>query len=345
MLKIKKKIIAIDFFCGAGGLTKGLIDAGIDVIFGIDNDISVKDTYEKNNDIPFICKDLNELSIKELRSLINKYTKEKEDYYLLFAGCAPCQPFSKINKSGTTKSDERLLLKFANFIKYLKPDFVFSENVPQIRKKEHVFKKFLNILEKEDYKPDYSIIDAKYYNVPQTRKRLVLIAAKNKTINLPASPNMVRTVRDAIEKLPHIEAGKKCEKVHNHQAAILKGDNIQRIKLTPKDGGDHRSWPDRFKLPCHKKSKGFTDVYGRMFWDKPAPTLTTKCISYSNGRYGHPEQDRAISLREAASLQSFPERYIFYGNQGTIAKHIGNAVPPALAKFFGEYFLENIELN
>lgn len=341
----KKQIIAIDFFCGAGGLTKGLIDAGINVIFGIDNDISVKDTYEKNNNIPFVYKNLNELSIKELKRLISKYTEDKENYYLLFAGCAPCQPFSKINKSGKTKSDERLLLKFAEFIEYFKPDLVFSENVPQIRKSEQVFNKFLNILDKNNYRPDYSIVDAKYYGVPQTRKRLVLIAAKNQTINLPDSPNIVKTVRDAIGKLPHIEMGERCKKVHNHLAAILKGDNIERIKLTPKNGGDHRSWPDKLKLSCHKKLKGFTDVYGRMFWDKPAPTLTTKCISYSNGRYGHPEQNRAISLREAACLQSFPEKYIFYGNQVTVAKHIGNAVPPALARFFGEYFFEIVELS
>lgn len=340
-----KQIIAIDFFCGAGGLTRGLIDAGIEVIFGIDNDVSVKDTYEKNNKIPFICKDLNEFSIEELKNLISEHTRERQDYYLLFAGCAPCQPFSQLNKSGKTKSDERLLLKFAEFIDHFKPDFVFSENVPQIRKREHVFNKFITILDKNNYNPDYAIVDAKYYGVPQSRKRLVLIAAKNKIINLPESPNIVKTVREAIDKLPQIEAGERCKKINNHQAAILKDKNIERIKLTPKDGGDHRSWPDKLKLPCHKKLKGFTDVYGRMFWDKPAPTLTTKCISYSNGRYGHPEQDRAISLREAACIQSFPDDYIFYGNQVTIAKHIGNAVPPALAQFFGEYFLETAELS
>lgn len=335
---INKDIVAVDFFCGAGGLTRGLLDAGIKVVLGIDNDPTVKMTFEKNNEIPFLCKNLRELEFQELESLI-----PLSDQPLLFVGCAPCQPFSKINRFQGNKHNEDLLLKFGEFIQYFKPSYVVSENVPQIAKKPKVFNEFLSLLEKNDYKYDYDFIDVKDIGVPQARRRLVLVAAQKQEVQLPEMPKIRKTVRDAIAHFPLLNNGQASEQYKNHSSMKLSPLNLKRIALTPTDGGDSRSWPKSLRLSCHKNSDGYTDVYGRMYWDKPAPTLTTRCNSYSNGRFGHPEQDRAISLREAAALQSFPDDYEFFGSQTIIAKHIGNAVPPLLGKFLGEYIISLVE--
>jgi DNA (cytosine-5)-methyltransferase 1 len=332
-----KKLVpiqAIDFFCGAGGLTKGLLDAGVDVRLGIDFDEKAEKTYTNNNGVPFLGKDLRELTFQDLEPYIKKFSSP-----LLFAGCAPCQPFSQINRTQGDRKNEDLLLRFGEFIEHFKPEFVISENVPQLTKKRDVFDKFIKLLEKNGYAYDYGFIDAKDVGVPQMRKRLVLIASIVSEIKIPTTPKTLRTVKDAIAHFPKLSQGEESQGYNHHSARSLSELNLIRIQHTPPNGGDSRSWPDKLKLPCHKKVKGFTDVYGRMFWDKPAPTLTTKCNSYSNGRFGHPEQDRAITLREAAALQSFPDDYIFYGNQGLVAKHIGNAVPPLLGKFLGEYIL------
>jgi DNA (cytosine-5)-methyltransferase 1 len=160
-------------------------------------------------------------------------------------------------------------------------------------------------------------------------------------IDLPKGNVPTLTVRDAISHLPPIDAGSSLPAVPNHTAMKLSQINQTRIALTPMDGGDSRTWPKKLKLPCHRKSSGYYDVYGRMAWDKPAPTLTTKCISYSNGRFGHPVQNRAITPREAAALQSFPDSFVFHGSLTGIAKHIGNAVPPRLAAHLGRHILKH----
>lgn len=335
-MKKNRMIFAIDFFCGAGGLTRGLLDAGINVRLGIDFDENAKETYTQNNHVPFLGKDLRELTFRDLEPYIKKCKTP-----LLFAGCAPCQPFSQINRTQGDRKNEDLLLQFGAFIEHFKPQYIISENVPQLTKKRAVFDKFLKLLEKNGYIYDYSFVDAKDVGVPQMRKRLVLVASNVVTeIQIPVTPKVVKTVKDAISHFPQLSHGEDSPEYNHHSARNLSELNLIRIQHTPQNGGDSRSWPEELKLPCHKKVKGFTDVYGRMFWDKPAPTLTTKCNSYSNGRFGHPEQDRAITLREAAALQSFPDDYIFYGNQGLVAKHIGNAVPPLLGKFLGEYIIQ-----
>jgi DNA (cytosine-5)-methyltransferase 1 len=333
-MKKSVPIKAIDFFCGAGGLTQGLLDSGIEVMLGIDNDASVGETYEKNNRVPFLCRDLRKLSFSELAPYV-----PKKGTPLLFVGCAPCQPFSKINKSQGNKQNEDLLLRFGEFVEYFQPDYLVSENVPQITKRDKVFKQFLSLLDENEYHYDYGFIDAKDVGVAQTRRRLVLLASKRHKIIVPELPKVTRTVRDVIAHFPPIGNGETHARITNHAAMQLSPLNLKRIKATPKDGGDSRSWPRSLKLECHRNTEGYTDVYGRMFWDRPSPTLTTRCNSYSNGRFGHPDQDRAISLREAAALQSFPDNYVFYGNKTTIAKHIGNAVPPLLGKFLGEYIV------
>ena len=220
------------------------------------------------------------------------------------------------------------------------PEYVLVENVPGIVRVPgfSTFRRFLKMLNTNDYKYVCMVLDAKYYGVPQNRRRQVLLASRHRQPP-PFEPKYgnqhrpFKTVRQAISHFPAIAAGERHPEAPNHVAASITELNLERLRLTPHDGGDRRSWPDHLRLECHTGNyKGHTDVYGRMRWDKPAPALTGRCISISNGRYGHPEQDRAISLREAAALQSFPDGYVFFGNNTVIARQIGNAVPVRLAE-------------
>jgi DNA (cytosine-5)-methyltransferase 1 len=220
------------------------------------------------------------------------------------------------------------------------------ENVPGIVKQEKntPFHDFLSTLKFNDYNIAYSVLNAKDYGVPQNRRRLVLIASNSHRVSLPEKSNGpgfidYTTVRSTISKYPPISAGSSHDIIPNHVSAALSKLNLRRIKNTPHDGGDRRSWTDELVLKCHRNHSGHTDVYGRMYWDKPAPTLTSKCISLSNGRYGHPEQDRAISLREAAALQGFPDDYVFYGSTPSVALQIGNAVPVTLGFVVGKHIM------
>jgi DNA (cytosine-5)-methyltransferase 1 len=334
----KIRIKAIDFFCGSGGLTRGLINSGIDVLAGIDNDLSAQQTYEKNNKVPFIHADIRELSYEELEKYIGKRI-----YPLLFAGCAPCQPFSLVNRRNREDraSDKLLLLEFAKFIEYFKPEYLISENVPQMRESNE-FNEFIEVLNRNNYNLEYKLLDAQYYAVPQRRKRLVLLASRLSTIDLPQPLKIIKTVKDAINHFPSLKAGECSSNVANHIAPNLTEINLLRIQATKKNGGSWDCWPEELKLECHKKLSGYKDVYGRMSWDRPSPTLTTRCNNYSSGRFGHPSQNRAISLREAAAIQTFPDDYIFFGNQGIIAKHIGNAVPPLLAEALGKQVIKSV---
>ncbi|EMF88765.1 DNA cytosine methyltransferase [Leptospira santarosai] len=339
-------MIALDFFCGAGGLTRGLKNAGIKVLAGIDVENKCKESYEFNNKgSRFINLDIRNIGIKELEDVgITKHTKD-----LLIAGCAPCQPFSKHQRKRSRMPDATLLSEFGRVVKLVEPKFILIENVPGLSKVKgyNTFKRFVNSLEKLGYKYDYDILDAKYFGVPQSRRRLVLLASKEVDIKLPnpifgTESKPFRTVRDAIGRFPDILAGSVDKHVPNHVSASLSKINLERISLTPKNGGCRFDWPKHLELDCHKNGfKGHTDVYGRMSWDQPAPTLTGRCISLSNGRYGHPEQNRAISLREAASLQSFPDNYVFFGSQISIAQQIGNAVPVKLAEVLGKTILKH----
>lgn len=333
-------ITAIDFFCGAGGLTRGLLNAGINVIAGIDFDEKCRDTYDKNNSPSvFYQADVKKIDYKFIRRLIQKVPKKD----LLFAGCAPCQAFSQQRKSNKRRPDATLLITFGNLIDKFKPLMVLIENVPGIKKVKgfSAYRRFLRILKKNGYVYDDGVLDAKYYGVPQTRRRYVLFAMRYKQPKLPKkqygfNSRPFKTVRKAIAHFPPIKPGEEYSELPNHVAATISKTNLQRLKRTPRNGGDRRSWPKELILKCHKGNyKGHTDVYGRMSWDNFAPTLTSKCNSISNGRYGHPTQNRAISLREAASLQSFSDDYVFYGSIIHIAKQIGNAVPVRLAAALG----------
>ena len=341
----KSDIKVIDLFCGIGGLSHGFVKEGFDVIAGIDYEASCKFPFEANNDALFIAKDIREVESKEINQLFGK-TKIR-----ILVGCAPCQPFSTYSFKSPDHSEEDsrkskwgLLYEFARLIEDTKPEIVSMENVPGLAKfdKADVFAGFLKILSDNDYFIDYKIIDCPQYGIPQKRKRLVLLASRLGQINIipetHTSPKNYVKVKDVIGHLEPLESGEISTKDPIHRAAKLSDTNILRIKQS-KQGGTWKDWDENLILDCHKKAsgKGYGSVYGRMKWDEPAPTMTTFCTGIGNGRFGHPEQDRAISLREAALIQTFPESYKFAANEKQISMtklstFIGNAVPVDLGK-------------
>lgn len=349
---IMKKIIdntglkAVDFFCSAGGVTCGFKQAGIRVLGGVDIDPACRVTYEKNNDAKYLCADVSNLNKKKIARFFG-IRKNQDD--LIFVGCSPCQYYSNIKTDKTKSEKTRLLLEdFQEFVDYYRPGFVFVENVPGLKKNpESPLGRFKQFLQDNGYIFDDGVVNAKYFGVPQNRRRYVLVATRvRKTIRLPEEDRKnIKTVRQVIgdmAKYVPITAGTKDNTPFIHSSAGLSVLNMKRMKETLPDGGSRKSWKEDLQPDCYQKHDGHTDVYGRMRWGEPSPTITTRFVSYSNGRYGHPEQDRAISLREGATLQSFPESYIFHSqSQGTIAKMIGNAVPPLLAKAIAEVLIKN----
>lgn len=331
----------IDLFCGVGGLTHGFVKEKFKVDAGIDFDISCKYAFENNNSSKFYHEDITKLSGEELNEKFKKGKKK------ILIGCAPCQPFSKYNSKSSInskiKEDDKwkLLYSFSNLIDEVEPEIISMENVPQLVKFDNgkVFNDFVSRLESKQYYVSWEIVNAQDFGVPQRRKRLVLLASKLgeiKLIDKTIKNNNYKTVRSAIGHLPKIEDGSFCPNDILHRARKLTPINKRRIKAT-KEGGSWRDWDEDLKLACHKKESGkdFGSVYGRMKWDEVSPTMTTYCTGLSNGRFGHPEQDRAISLREAAILQSFPETYKFIApdkdfSVQALARHIGNAVPVKL---------------
>lgn len=333
---------AVDLFCGVGGLTYGLRAAGIDVVAGIDLDDSCQYAYEANNgNNTFIKKNVNEVTGDEINNLLKDFDIK------VLVGCAPCQPFSthrKDKKHRNQHKDWGLLAQFGRLVREVKPDYVSMENVPELVK-ESVFTDFVDTLKELDYSVHFEVVKAEEYGVPQKRRRLLLLAAKDGTINLIPPGDVVEkhaTVRSAIGKLPAVRAGESCDSDSLQTASVLTDINLRRIQAS-KPNGTWRDWPDELKLNCHKKSSGKTypSVYGRMSWDEPAPTITTQFYCYGTGRFGHPEQDRALTLREGAILQSFPTDYVFAKpnekvSRKAIARHIGNAVPPKLGEAVGK---------
>ena len=339
---MSKPLKVVDFFCSIGGVSLGFKQAGIEVLGGVDIDQSCQETYEKNIGAKFLTEDVSELNFKKVGKTFGIRRNQRN---LIFVGCSPCQYYSNIKTDKTKSQKTRLLLAdFQEFVAYFKPGYIFVENVPGLDHKEGSplanFKKFLS---ENGYVYDDDVLNAKYFGVPQNRRRYVLIASRiKKQIRLP-EPNRedIKTVRQAIgdySKFPPIKHGTADSTPFVHAAARLAPVNLERMKATPHNGGSRKQWYDQSLQPkCYDQHDGHTDVYGRMAWEQPSPTITTRFVSFSNGRYGHPEQDRAISLREGATLQSFPEDFIFHSNnQGTIARMIGNAVPPLLAKAIGK---------
>lgn len=344
------RLKVIDFFCGAGGMSYGLHRAGFNVLAGIDNDHDCQKTYESNiTGARFIKHDITTLSVEEL---IGKLGIMRNDPELVLAGCSPCQYWSKIRTDKTKAQKTAFLLNnFQRFVQELKPGFVIVENVPGLfsNKNQSILPNFLDFLKSQGYAYDDGIINANHFGVPQNRKRYLLIASRLvKKISLPLpDPNPSLVVKSFIgvaNGFSRIMAGHRDESVFQHTAAALSLDNITRIKLTPHSGGDRSSWRnnDDLQIAAYKgKDDIFRDVYGRMYWDRPAPTITTRFTSFSNGRFGHPDENRAISLREGATLQTFPKTFVFSGtNMSHKARQIGNAVPPELARRIGLHLLE-----
>ncbi len=328
----------MDFFCGCGGASEGLRQAGHDIALGIDFDKTAAATYRANfPEASFIQRDIRKVETHEVADLL-----EPDGHTpLLLAVCPPCQPFSAQNKFKSTADKRRSLLNETHrFIEALQPEYIMIENVPGIQTKGP-FSLLTEFINAQGYQYIDFIANSEEYGVPQRRKRLVLLASRNGPILQPAKTHGTglkpfKTVRDLIDGYPEILPGVVYEDDPLHTAARLNDLNTERIQNTP-EGGGRQDWPERLVNDCHKKYTGHTDTYGRMSWDDLAPTLTTKCNSYSNGRFGHPDtrQDRAISIREASRLQTFPGDYRFVGGVGDMAKQIGNAVPCELAKQFG----------
>ena len=330
-----KTMSCVDLFCGAGGLTHGFVLEGLPVVAGIDMDPACRFPYEANNNARFLEQDISKISVTELEALFG------DTGLKILAGCAPCQPFSTYAQRYELDGKDGkwgLLYHFARLAEGANPDVITMENVPSIEK-HGVFHDFVDTLRRLDYKVWFDVVDSSRYGVPQTRRRMVLLASKHGDIKMTGPTHVKpKSVRQAIGRLRPLRAGEVAPKDKLHVTATLSDKNLQRIKVS-KPGGTWRDWPKHLVADCHRAESGrtYSGVYARMEWDKPAPTMTTQCYGFGNGRFGHPEQDRAISLREAAILQSFPLDYAFVPDDGEVSfkvlgRLIGNAVPVDLGR-------------
>ena len=334
---------AIDLFCGIGGLSYGLNQAGISVVAGVDFDNDCKYAFESNVGGEFIHRDVAKLQGAELR---RKFWADSGKVKIL-VGCAPCQPFSThSNKLKIHKNMKkwRLIQSFQRIIEETDPDIVSMENVPNLANQK-IFKDFVVFLKQKKYFVWHSYIYCPDYGIPQKRRRLVLLASKWGKIELirrTHSEQSYKTLEQAIGFLPPVECGEICDSDPLHRTQKLSEMNLRRIKAS-KPGGTWLDWDEDLKLECHKKDSGSTykAVYGRMSWTEPASTITTQFYNYGTGRFGHPTQNRAITIREAAILQTFPPDYIFYEDENDIrlrklSAYIGNAVPVELGTVIGK---------
>jgi len=329
-------------------MTHGLIKAGLGVNAGIDIDPTCRYAYEKNNKVNFLEKDVRAFSGKELKKLYPKKSIK------ILIGCAPCQPFSThTHKIKNRKDDEKwgLLYSFSDLIKQVKPEIVSMENVAQIIKHE-VFDDFVRQLKSLKYHVFWKSVYCPDYGIPQSRRRLVLLASKLGEIKLippTHKPDSYKTVRSVIGHLEPIRAGQISKKDFLHRSPHLSSLNKKRIQQS-KPGGTWLDWDKDLRAPCHAKKSGktYSAVYARMAWDKVGPTITTQSCYFGTGRFGHPAQNRAISLRESALLQTFPQRYKFLEpktifSYKKIGVHIGNAVPVRLGEIVGRTIKRHIE--
>jgi len=381
--------VAVDFFCGAGGMTSGLIKAGLHVLAGVDNEPLCEKTYRqsKNRDGSrpgFICKDIFprtkahprgqqediRLAISRLLSGFRKRSGIRRPR-LVFAICAPCQPFTKITKIKISEgrqfkrdNDSNLLLTTVGLIRHFKPDAIICENVEGLVNDDPngVISSFKRRLTRAGYVFDAKIVNASNFGVPQNRRRTIGLAFLKKRYGsdlevAEKDPNLraPRTVADTIGYLPPLAAGEADPSIPNHRARALSALNLKRIACAV-PGESNLALRDTpygdLSLRCHQElerragAQSFADTYTRMRGDGVAPTITTKCMSITNGRFGHYDrrQNRAITPREAALLQTFPKRYVFYPEDSIdfASTLIGNAVPPRLARFFGRFVIRRI---
>ncbi|MDR0283346.1 MAG: DNA cytosine methyltransferase [Propionibacteriaceae bacterium] len=338
--------IVIDFFSGCGGTSAGLRRAGLRIVAAVDFDPAASATYRAN----FPEAEFHEIDVRKLP--LNSFDHLMEaDTPIVFSACAPCQPYSSMRpRDSRQRPRERsLLLSLLPFVDRLWPDSIVVENVPGLQKVSgaSTWNRFLRHLERGGYSIRWDVVDCRNYGVPQRRRRLVLLASRHGGVDLPAATHGVggrpySTVRDWIGHLPPLDAGETCAEDPIHRAGRLGEQNLRRIMATP-EGGSRSDWPAELWLECHKRAKGHQDSYGRMRFDESAPVLTTKCTDITNGRYGHPSQNRGLSVREAALLQTFPQDFTFIGGLRSMTKQIGNAVPVLVAEAMGRQVAQHLQ--
>lgn len=337
--ELGKQTRVIDLFCGAGGLSYGLKQAGLDIRAGVDLDPASKYPYEENVGATFHLKDVASLTADDLTQMWGT-----GDGPRVLAGCAPCQPFSTYTQGLEHDEDKRwsLVDAFARLAVSSKPEVVTMENVGKLRQHPR-FQLFVDRLKESGYRVWSDVVRCSDFGVPQTRRRLVLLAALEREPRPLVGDSTLRsTVRETIGNLPPLTAGQTHGDDPLHRAARLTARNLERLQAS-KAGGTWKDWPESLRANCHRKATctSYVSVYGRMTWDEPAPTITTEAYGIGHGRFGHPDQDRAISLREASLLQTFPATYTF-SEPGTSVKFanvgrlIGNAVPVKLGKAIGD---------
>lgn len=343
------KVSAIDLFCGAGGLSLGLKQAGVRIAAGIDLDPACAYPFKQNLCAEFIHKNVANVTGRELEAI----WKRRKGYRLL-AGCAPCQPFSSHRRGADTSSEQNwdLLTHFSRLVDESLPDFVTMENVTRLGKMT-VFRDFAEHLRGLGYAVDHGNLYGPDFGLPQERRRLVLVASKHGEIRVPVgdtSKKNYRTVRQEIENLPALKHGDVDPTDALHAARRLAPINLDRMRVS-RPGGTWRDWPEELLAPCHRKSTGasFQSFYGRMVWDSPSPTITTQSYNFGTGRFGHPQQDRSLTLREAAMLQGFPREYEFVPagerpSMLSVGRLIGNAVPPVFGRAVGNAILEKVRV-
>ena len=341
-----KNFTAIDLFCGAGGLTVGLQQAGFAVLAGVEISEPALKTYNMNHK----KHKLYNLDIRKLSP--DKILKDlglKKGELDLLAGCPPCQGFSTHRtRNRTTSIDDfrnDLVFEFVRFVKYMMPKTIMMENVPGLAKDERMFrvKKELIALGYLFDETTIAVKDAADYGVPQRRKRMIMLASRYGVVEEPKKVLKRKTVRDTIAKLK--EPGSSNDLLHD--MVVNRSEKVNKmISLVPKDGGSRSDIPEKYWLPCHlKRPRSYQDVYGRMSWDDVAPTITGGCHQPSKGRYIHPDRDRGITLREAALLQTFPKSYKFFmgGGKDAVALMIGNALPPQFIKKQAQMLVKHLE--
>lgn len=359
------KFKAIDLFCGAGGLSIGLKKSGFKICLGVDIDEAALKTYKCNlKRTKILKKDIKEVTGEEISAITGI---KKNDNFLL-AGCPPCQGFSNLGKRNADDEKNALVYEYLRIIKEMKPTFILMENVPGMSTGvgKEIFEKVESELE-QMYHVEYDTLNAADYGVPQMRKRLVLHGIRKdvycvvslmgkKTKILPQATHCKErrkgykqwvTVGETILDLPVLTAGSAYEddKIKNHQARNLTQTNINRLIEIRRHNGNRELIPENLKLKCHEKENvSYTDTYGIIALDKPAPTITSGCTTISKGRYCHPTQNRGLSIREAARLQSFDDSFEFVGNMGEMSLQIGNAVPPKLAQASGKSIISFMKL-
>lgn len=349
---------AIEIFSGCGGLSTGLEKAGFQILSAVEINPVASETYHQNHpNVHLLVEDVRHVKASYF---FNQFDIKKGELDLL-AGCSPCQGFSRLRKGESADNDPRnkLVFEFLRLVRGLLPKTIFMENVPGLINTERGLKIFTPVkkeLEKLGYTIDYDIIDTANYGIPQFRRRFVLLGSRYKKspIFLPkpthANPNKIKatnrllpwkTVRQTFNNLPALQNGERNALFPLHQCSRNGDINLQRIRAIPHDGGSRNALPPNLVLPCHLKyPNGYRDVYGRMSWNRPSPTITGGCTNITKGRFIHPSEDRGISLLEAALLQTFDPDYQFSGNFGQIALQIGNAVPVELAHIMGIQLLE-----